>query len=326
MNIAIYSTKQYEKEYLSKANQHHTLHFFDEMLSIETVDKSKGCSAVCCFVTDILDKNVLENLAALGIKLIALRSAGYDHVNLEAAKALAITVVNVPQYSPQAVAEFAVALILILNRKILIAYQHGLNNNFSLDGLMGFNLNNKTVGVIGTGRIGTAFVKIMQGFGCKVLAYDPIPNDTCLALGVKYVSLKELLSDSNIISLHCPLTKTNHHMLSEKEFNQCRSDAILINTGRGALIDTSALINALEQKKIAAAGLDVYENERGLFFIDHHNNKINDELFIKLQKMPNVLITPHQAFFTEEALTNIAKTTFDNISAFEDGKAINCLT
>lgn len=326
MNIAIYSTKKYEKEYLSKANKHHTLHYFDEMLSIETVDQSKGCSGVCCFVTDILDKTVIENLAALGIKLIALRSAGYDHVDLDAARSLEITVVNVPQYSPQAVAEFAVALILILNRKILTAYQHGFTNNFALDGLMGFNLNNKTVGVIGTGRIGTAFVKIMQGFGCNILAYDPIPNAICLSLGVKYVSLKELLSDSHIISLHCPLTKDNYHMLSATEFNQCHSDAILINTGRGALIDTSALINALEKQKIAAVGLDVYEHERGLFFIDHHNNRINDDMFVKLQNMSNVLITPHQAFFTEEALTNIAKTTIDNITAFEDGKTTNCIT
>jgi D-lactate dehydrogenase len=323
MDIAIYSTKEYEKKYLTQANKKHNLHFIDEMLSIETVNMAKGYPGICCFVTDILDKTIIEKLAMLGVKLITLRSAGYDHVALDVATSLGVTVVNVPQYSPEAVAEFAVALLLSLNRKILTAYQHGIDNNFSLDGLMGFNLNNKTVGIIGTGKIGTAFAKIMHGFGCQLLAYDPIQNDICLSLRVNYAPLKEVLSNSDIVSLHCPLTKQNHHMLSENEFNQFRSDAILINTARGALINTAALINALENKKISAVALDVYENERGLFFIDHHKKMISDILFEKLRKFPNVLITPHQAFFTQEALINISKTTIDNINAFESGKPIN---
>lgn len=324
MKIAFFSTQNYEKQYFDQANQgQHEFVFFVETLSTKTADKAQGCEAICCFVTDCLDASVIAKLAEIKVQLIALRSAGYDHVDLNAAKKHHLTVVRVPKYSPQAVAEFAVTLILTLNRKILQAHQQGLKYNFSLEGLMGFNLYQKTVGIIGTGNIGTAFAQIMNGFGCRLLAHDPIPNEACRKLNVNYVGLRELLNKSDIISLHCLLNEKTHHLLDTKEFAQMKKGAMLINTGRGLLVNTAALLAALESKQVGYAGLDVYEKEKGLFFINHQNKIIQNEQFLKLQKLPNVIITPHQAFFTHEAVENIAKTTIENITAFEKRSTIN---
>ena len=301
----------------------HNLVFMAEALSLITVEKAKGFDGICCFVTDCLQQDIINKLASYGIKLIALRSAGFDHVDLTTARLAGITVVRVPKYSPEAIAEFAAALILILNRGILKSYLQGLDNNFSLDGLVGFNLYKKTVGVIGTGNIGTAFVRIMNGFGCRLLAVDPKPNDICRNLNVHYVSLDYLLKESDIISLHCPLNEQTMHLMDEKACAKVKQNAMLINTGRGALCDTQALIQSLESGRLGYAGLDVYENEQGLFFKDHSRDPIQDELFLKLRSLPNVIITPHQAFLTEEAIENIVQTTVSNITAFEQGNPIN---
>ena len=326
MKVAIYNTKDYEKSLFTTMGHKHDLVFMPEALSTTTVEKARGCDAICCFVTDCLNKDIIDTLGRYGITLIALRSAGFDHVDLTAAKLAGITVVRVPKYSPEAIAEFTVALILILNRKILTSYEQGLDNNFLLDGLVGFNLYKKTVGVIGTGNIGTAFANIMNGFGCRLLAVDPEPNDICRNLNVNYVSLDYLLRESDIISLHCPLNDQTRHLIDEKAYAKVKKNAMLINTGRGALCDTQALITALESNHLGYAGLDVYEKEQGLFFTDHSNEVIHDELFLKLRSLPNVIITPHQAFLTQEAIESIVKTTVNNITAFEQGNPINQIT
>ena len=323
MKVAIYNIKDYEKPLFNATNHKHEFVFVNEALSLSTIHHAKGCEGVCCFVTDCLNGDIINQLANYGIKLIALRSAGFDHVDLAAARLTGITVVRVPKYSPEAIAEFAVALILILNRKILTSYLHGMDNNFSLDGLMGFNLYQKTVGIIGTGNIGTAFARIMHGFGCRLLAVDPEPNDICRDLSVNYVTLDVLLKESDIISLHCLLSEQTKHLINEHALAKMKKNAVLINTGRGALCDTKALIQALESGSLGFAGLDVYENEQGLFFSNHHGELIQDELFVKLQSLPNVIITPHQAFLTQEAVENIIKTTIANITAFEQGNPIN---
>lgn len=323
MKIAVYNTKGYEKPIFDTIRHKHNLVFLTEALSLTTIEKAKGFDGICCFVTDCLNSDVIHCLASYGVKLIALRSAGFDHVDLAAAKGTGITVVRVPKYSPEAVAEFAVALILILARKILKSYSQGLDNNFSLDGLMGFNLHKKTIGIIGTGNIGTAFAKIMHGFGCHVLAVDPVPNDICRNLNVNYVPLDALLMESDIISIHCPLNDKTKYLIDSTAFVKVKKEAILINTSRGAICDTQALIQALESGKLAYAGLDVYEKEQGIFFSDHHGEIIQDELFVKLQSLPNVIITPHQAFLTKEAISNIVNTTIKNITAFEHGTPIN---
>jgi D-lactate dehydrogenase len=323
MKIAIYNTKDYERPIFNTVEHPHHLVFMKEALSLSTIEQAKGFDGICCFVTDCLNSTIINKLASYNIKLIALRSAGFDHVDLDAARAAGITMVRVPKYSPEAIAEFTAALILILNRKILTSYLQGLDNNFSLDGLVGFNLYKKTVGVIGTGNIGTAFVRIMNGFGCRLLAVDPEPNDVCRKLNVTYVSLDYLLRESDIISLHCPLNEHTMHLMDEKAYAKVKKNAMLINTGRGALCDTQALIQALESGNLGYAGLDVYEKEQHLFFKDHSGEIIDDELFLKLRSLPNVIITPHQAFLTQEAIENIVKTTISNITAFELGQLIN---
>lgn len=323
MKIAIYNTKDYERTIFNTLEHKHNLVFVTEALSLATIEKAKGCDGISCFVTDCLNSAIINKLASNKIKLIALRSAGFDHVDLTAARLAGITVVRVPKYSPEAIAEFAVALILILNRKILQSYLQGLDNNFSLDGLVGFNLYKKTVGVVGTGNIGTAFIRIMNGFGCRLLAVDPEPNDICRKLHVNYVSLDYLLRESDIISLHCPLNEQTMHLMGEKTCAKVKKNAMLINTGRGALCDTSALIQALESGHLGYAGLDVYEKEQDLFFKDRSGEIIHDELFLKLRSLPNVIITPHQAFLTQEAIENIVKTTINNITSFEQGNLVN---
>ena len=323
MKVAIYNSKAYEMPLLKAAQQHHELVLLKESLSLTTAHYAEGCDAVACFVTDCLDAEVIRQLASQGIKLIALRSAGFDHVDLEAARTAGICVVRVPKYSPEAIAEFAVTMILTLNRHILTSYAHGLVQNFSLDGLMGFNVHKKTVGIIGTGHIGTAFAKIMHGFGCRLLAVDPFPNTQCRELAVDYVVLDTLLRESDIISLHCVLNDKTKYMIDAAALAKMKKNAMLINTGRGALCDTQALLDALESGQLGYAGLDVYEHENGLFFKDHHGEPIHDALFLKLQSLDNVLITPHQAFLTTEAVENIIGITIANITSFEQGAPEN---
>lgn len=318
MKVAIFSAKNYEKPFLDQANEnyHHELSYFETGLNEKTVILAKDFEVVSAFVNDDLNANLLKKLKEMGIYLIALRSAGFNNVDIDAAKKYGIKVVRVPNYSPFAVAEFAVGLILNLNRKIHRAYNRVKEHNFLLTGLLGFDLNEKTVGIIGTGKIGTVFAKIMLGFGCNVLAYDPIQNDACIKMGVSYVSLDELLSKSDIISLHCPLTPETRYLINEKAISKMKSNVLLINTGRGQLIDTKAIINALKKQKIAAVGIDVYEEEENLFFRDLSDIVIQDDIFLRLQTFPNVIITGHQGFFTREALINIANTTLSNITSF----------
>lgn len=323
MKTAIFSTKTFEKPFLIAANQQnsHGLVFFENKLDEQTAILAAGFPAISCFVTDNLSAPVLTLLAQNGTRLIALRSAGFNHVDLPAAKKLGLTVARVPAYSPYAVAEFAVGLILTLNRKIHRAYHLVKEQNFLLTHLLGFDLHGKTVGIIGTGKIGSVFAKIMNGFGCNLLAFDPLPSKECSAMGVKYVTLKELYQQSDIISLHCPLNNETKHLINEQALASMKKGVMLINTGRGALIDTKAVIEALKKGVIGYLGIDVYEEEENLFFQDLSDVVIQDDVFTRLQTFPNVIITGHQAFFTKEALTNIAKTTLNNITAFEKGSA-----
>jgi D-lactate dehydrogenase len=322
MKVAVFSTKPYDQKFLDEANQKHghELEFFEPRLTPATSPLAAGFGAVCAFVNDQLNAEVLNALAEHGTRLIALRSAGFNHVNLESAAALGLTVARVPAYSPYAVAEHAVALILALNRKLHRAYARVREGNFSLDGLLGFDIHGCTVGIVGTGKIGVAFARIMKGFGCRLLAHDPHPNAACEELGVEYVELSELFARSDIIALHAPLTPDTHHLINAASLAQMRDGVMLINTSRGALVDTRAVINALKAGKLGALGLDVYEEEEDLFFEDFSGQVIADDVFARLLTFPNVVITGHQGFFTREALRNIAETTLANVSAFESGR------
>jgi D-lactate dehydrogenase len=328
MRVAVYSTKPYDRRYLEAANQgNHQLVFLEARLGLDTIATASGAQAVCVFVNDEVNAAVIDALAGAGVRLIALRSAGFNHVDLAAAQASGITVCRVPEYSPHAVAEHTVALILGLNRKTHRAYNRVREGNFALEGLLGFDLHGKTVGVIGTGKIGAVFLRIMSGFGCTLLAHDPHPNPDCLALGVKYVDLPTLLGASHIVSLHCPLNPATHHLIDAESLKSLRPGAMLINTSRGAVVDTLALIDGLKTGAIGGLGLDVYEEEADLFFENLSDKVLQDDVFARLLTFPNVLITAHQAFFTDEALAKIAATTLGNISAFEStGKATNEVT
>ncbi|UYN94150.1 MAG: 2-hydroxyacid dehydrogenase [Enhydrobacter sp.] len=324
MRVAVFSTKPYDRQFLDSANTGtgHELAFFEFRLTKLTAATAEGCGAVCAFVNDELDAGVLRELARRGVRLIALRCAGFNNVDLVAARDLGIVVARVPEYSPHAVAEHTVALILALNRKIHRAHARVREGNFSLDGLLGFDLNGRAVGVIGTGKIGTAFARIMKGFGCTLLVCDPWPNPDCKALGARYVGLTELLAGTDIVSLHCPLTPETNYLIGADAIEQMRPGAMLINTSRGAVIDTRAVIEGLKSGKIGALGLDVYEEEADLFFEDLSDKVIQDDVFGRLLTFPNVLITGHQAFFTADALQAIARTTIGNLTSFErDGGA-----
>ncbi|WP_294087453.1 2-hydroxyacid dehydrogenase [uncultured Actinobacillus sp.] len=326
MKVAVYSTKNYDRKHLEIANQKFgfELEFFDFLLSEKTVKMAEGTDAVCIFVNDDGSRAVLEKLAKIGVKTIALRCAGFNNVDLDAAKELGLNVVRVPAYSPEAVAEHAVGLMLTLNRRIHKAYQRTRDANFSLEGLTGFNMHGKTAGIIGTGKIGIATMRILKGFGMELLAYDPFKNPLVEELGGQYVSLDELYARSHIISLHCPATPENYHLLNETAFNKMRDGVMIINTSRGALIDSQAAIEALKRQKIGALGMDVYENERELFFEDKSNDVITDDVFRRLSSCHNVLFTGHQAFLTEEALNNISDVTLSNILEIEQtGKCAN---
>lgn len=325
MKIAVFSAKRYDREFLTAANPgRHVLRFFEPHLTAETASLAAGFDAVCVFVNDTLDASVLESIAAVGVKLIALRCAGFNNVDLSAAHRLGMAVVRVPAYSPYAVAEHAVALILALNRKIHRAYNRVREGNFALEGLLGFDIHGRTVGVVGTGRIGAVFAHIMTGFGCKVLCYDPFPAPEKLPHAARLVTLEEIYQESDILSLHCPLTPQNHHLINASTLDEMKDGVMIINTSRGALLDTPAVISALKSGKVGALGLDVYEEEGDLFFEDLSSRIIPDDVFTRLLTFPNVLITGHQAFFTREALENIAHTTMSNIGEWErDGHCAN---
>jgi len=325
MKLAVYSTKQYDRKYLEEVNQSFgfELEFFEFLLTERTAKNATGCEAVCIFVNDDGSRAVLEELAELGVKFIALRCAGFNNVDLDAAKELGMQVVRVPAYSPEAVAEHAVGMMMTLNRRIHRAYQRTRDANFSLEGLIGFNMHGRTAGVIGTGKIGIATLRILKGFGMRLLVSDPYPNPLALELGAEYVDLKTLFARSDVISLHCPLTAENNHLLDASAFQQMKDGVMIINTSRGGLIDSQAAIDALKKQKIGALGMDVYENERELFFEDKSNDVIQDDVFRRLSSCHNVLFTGHQAFLTAEALTSIAETTLQNLQQLEKGEACN---
>ena len=322
MKIAIFSTYQYDEEYLTRFNSGHELTFYSAPLDSKTVNLSKGFECICIFVNDRVDAEVLTDLAANGIKLIVLRCAGFNNVDIKKATELGIVVLRVPAYSPEAVAEHAIALILTLNRKTHKAYNRVREGNFSLEKLMGFNLHQRKVAVIGTGNIGQAFCRILKGFGCKIAAYDPFPNAEMEAIGVTYGTLEETLCDADIVSLHCPLNDDTLHMVNKETLKLFSKGAMLINTSRGALIETADVISALKQGHLGYLGIDVYEQESELFFKDHSESVIADELITRLISFPNVLITSHQGFFTKEAMEQIATITYQNVDAFEKNTAL----
>lgn len=321
MNTAVFSTKDYDREFFSAINTEHghELVFFEATLSSETVSLADGFPAICAFVNDSLDADVLQALYQQGTRLVALRSAGFNNVDLHCADRLGMTVARVPAYSPYAVAEHALALILGLNRKTHRAFNRVREGNFSLSGLLGFDLRGKTVGVIGTGEIGGTFARIMNALGCHVLAHDPHP-DPEIARFARYVELDELYPESDIISLHCPLVPQTRHLIDSKAISRMKHGVMLINTSRGKVVDTQAVIEGLKSRRISHLGLDVYEEESNLFFNDLSQEIIDDDVFMRLLTFPNVLITGHQGFFTREALTAIAQTTLSNITAYERGE------
>lgn len=321
MRVAFFSTKAYDRQFFDAANDSlvHELRYLEPRLTPETAVLAEGFPAVCPFVNDDLSGPVLRQLHAGGTRLVALRSAGFNHVDRRVAEELGMTVAHVPAYSPNAVAEHTVALILTLNRKVHRAYARVRDGNFSLDGLLGFDLHGRTVGIVGTGKIGALVARIMAGFGCRLLAYDPFPSEACRRLGVQYVPLAELFEQSDIVTLHCPLTDENFHLIDAGALERMKRGVMLINTGRGALVDTRAIIDALKAGHLGYLGLDVYEEESELFFEDRSDAIIGDDVFARLLTFPNVVITGHQGFFTEEAMRNIAATTLANVTAFERG-------
>ncbi len=326
MKVAFFNTKPYDRQSFNVANEQyqHEIIFFECHLSHETVSLAAGFAVVCIFINDNLNAEMMETLAQGGTKLIALRSAGFNHVDLAAATKFGIAIVRVPAYSPFAVAEHAVALILSLNRKVHRAYNRVREGNFSIEGLLGFDLHEATVGVIGTGRIGAIFARIMNGFGCQLLGYDVYQNSDCLELGMKYVSMHEMFAKSDIISLHCPLTPESHHLIDSDAIAQMKKGIMLINTSRGGLVDTQSAIDGLKSGAIGYLGIDVYEQEADLFFEDLSSQVIQDDTFQRLLTFPNVIVTGHQAFFTSQALANIAETTLSNITDFErSGNCVN---
>jgi D-lactate dehydrogenase len=331
VKVAVFSAKSYDRSYLSAANgaagQPHELAFFDAHLLLSTVSLAAGATVVCPFVNDRVDGPVLDALAAQGTRLIALRGAGFNNVDLPAARRAGITVARVPAYSPWAVGEHAVALMMALNRKTHRAYARVREGNFSLEGLLGFDFHGRTVGLIGVGRIGLVVARIMRGFGCRVLAHDPAPSEELESLGVSSVALGELLSEADIVSLHCPLTPETRHLIDGRAVGRMKPGVMLINTSRGAVVETRAVIEGLKSGRIGYLGLDVYEEEGDLFFEDLSEQVLQDDVFARLLTFPNVLITGHQAFFTREALDAIAATTIANITAFESaGKPVHEVT
>lgn len=327
MRMILFSSKSYDQQSFLAANLPASWHtsFQEARLNLASVDLAKDCEVVCAFINDDLSAPVLRRLAAGGTRLIALRSAGYNHIDLPVAEQLGLSVVRVPAYSPHAVAEHALALILTLNRRTHRAFNRTREGDFSLHGLTGFDLHGKNVGIIGAGQIGLTFARIMAGFGCQLLINDPYPVANLANLSARQVELDELIERSDIISLHCPLNAATHHLINTQRLQQMKAGAMLINTGRGALIDTPALIGALKSGQLGYLGLDVYEEEAELFFEDRSDLPLQDDVLARLLSFPNVLITAHQAFLTHEALAAIAATTRDNIAAWLAGVPSNQL-
>ncbi len=320
--VAVYDTKPYDRDYLTRAaaGSPVSLDFHEFRLNAANAPSAAGSKVVCVFVNDRVDRDCLEKLAGLGVKLVALRCAGFNNVDLDAAREFGVRVARVPAYSPHAVAEHTVGLLLALNRKIHRAYNRVRELNFSLGGLVGFDLHGKTVGIVGTGKIGRIAAQIFRGFGCRVLAYDPQRMDEWASFyGVEYVPFEELLKTSDVISLHLPLTSGTHHLLNEKSIARMKPGAYLVNTSRGKLVDTAAVIQALKSGHLGGVALDVYEEEEGVFFEDHSAAALQDDVLSRLLTFPNVLITSHQAFLTHEALTAIASVTLDSIRRFLGG-------
>lgn len=322
MKIAMFSARSYDITHFDPLidPKKIKMKYYDTQLNINTCQLARGYLGICAFVNDDLSEPVLTELGKLGVKVILMRCAGFNNVNLKVAKELGIFVMRVPAYSPEAVAEHSIALMMTLNRRMHKAYLRTRDANFSLDGLVGFNMHQKTVGVIGTGKIGIAALRILKGFGCKLLAFDPYPSKIAIELGVKYVTSEELFTQSDIISLHCPLTNENMHILDTNAFTKMKQGVMIINTSRGALVSAPDAMQALKSGRIGALGLDVYEEEESLFFVDHSNEIIEDDIFRRLSACHNVLFTGHQGFLTKEALTSIAETTLDNLESFASGK------
>jgi len=326
MKTAVFSTRRYDQSLLTLANaaadNRHDLRFLQDRLTLETAVLAKGCDAVCVFVNDQVDAAVLAALAAQGTRLVATRSTGFNHIDVAAAARLDIAVVRVTEYSPYSVAEFAVGLLLAVNRKIARASTRTRDGNFELDGLMGFDLHGKTVGVVGTGKIGVIFAQIMRGFGCTVVGHDPYPAPAFEALGGRYLPIDELLACSDVVSLHCPLLATNRHIVDAAALAGLKRGCILVNTSRGGLVDTEAAVQALKTGQLGGLAIDVYEQEASLFFQDLSSTIITDDVIQRLVSFPNVIVTGHQAFFTEEAIGQIMRTTIASITDFEDGRAL----
>lgn len=323
MQTAVFSTKSYDRQFLEPVAlaAGHALTFFEPRLSLETAVLARGFPAVCAFVNDQLSTPVLEELAHHGCRAVALRCAGFNQVDLETARRLGVRVARVPAYSPHAVAEHTVGMILALNRKFHRAYNRVREGNFSLDGLLGFDLFGRTVGIIGTGQIGAVVTKILSGFGCRLLLHDVAENPACQPLG-EYAPLEQLLAASDILTLHCPLTPQTRHLINAHSLSQMRPGAMLVNTSRGALVDTRAAIEALKSGRLGYLGLDVYEEESDLFFEDLSEQVIQDDVFSRLLTFPNVLVTSHQAFFTQNALEQIAAVTVSNLTGLERGEPL----
>jgi len=315
MQVAMFSSRSYDIDHFKPLiSAPISIDFFDTQLNLQTATLATGFDAVCAFVNDDLSAPVLKQLHDIGIKYIAMRCAGFNNIDLFCAKSLGLTIVRVPAYSPEAVAEHAIALLMTLNRRTHKAYQRTRDANFSLEGLVGFNLHGKTVGIIGTGKIGIATMAIFKGFGCKILASDPYPSEHATALGAEYVSLETLFKNSDVISLHCPLTSKNKHLLNKETFALMKDGVTIINTSRGGLLNAHDAIEALKTGRIGGLGLDVYEEEEHLFFNDHSSEIITDDIFRRLSACHNVIFTGHQAFLTKEALTSIAQTTLNNLT------------
>jgi len=322
MKVAIFSSKPYDREFLSAANhaQLHELTFYEARLTAQTCPLAAGFRAICAFVNDQLDAHVLLTLAREGVELIAMRCAGFNNVDLRATEQLNLTVTRVPAYSPYSVAEHTMGLILALNRKLHKSYNRVRDGNLSVDGLMGFDLHGRTAGIVGTGKIGSVVARILHGFGCHLLAYDVNENPELKAYGLRYVPKLELLEKSDVITLHCPLMPDTYHLIDEEALARMKRGAMLVNTSRGALIDTRAVIRALKSGRLGYLGLDVYEEEADLFYQDLSNRVIQDDVFSRMLTFPNVIITGHQAFFTQNALEGIAEETIRNLTAFEQGE------
>ena len=316
MKIAVFSTCNYDQQFLEKYNTGHELSFIQSALSQQNASLTRGFDALCLFVNDKVDKEVIAILEKNNIKLILLRCAGFNNIDLEAAAKAGIKVLRVPAYSPEAVAEHAMAMVLTLNRKTHKAYNRTREGNFSLEGLMGFNLHSCKVALIGTGNIGKAFYNILKGFGCNVMAHDPFPDKELMAEGLSYGTLSETLANAEVVSLHCPLVDDNHHMINTITLKLFKKGAMLINTSRGGLLNTPDVITALKSGQLGHLGIDVYEQESKLFFKDHSSTIIQDDLISRLMSFPNVLVTSHQGFFTEQAMQQIAENTFSNADAF----------